>query len=436
MQVNVTTLEGLKRRISGKIEPEVVSQHLDRAMRELAKSAQIRGFRPGKAPKAMLEKRYGEQIKADVSGQLLEEYFPKALEQGHVEPVSTPEVERAEIEPDGSMAFEIIVEVAPKVSLQLYKGLTAKQPVVEVSEQEIEARLEQVRQQNSTLEPLEQERPLAEGDWAEINFQGLLGGKPFEGATAENYRLEVGAKRLIVDLEQGLVGMQKGEDREIPATFPANYGNAKLAGKQVLFKVHLNSILKRVVPAADDELAKDAGEESLDALKAKIKQQIEKGKTERAEADARESLLDDLLAKNPVEAPARMVEHRLESMQEQLKRNLVSQGLPAEQAQSLLDSTRESGRERAEREVKISFLLEAVAEQESLSVSDAELDQRYQEIAESAKQTVEAVAAMFQKEGQVETLKRRILEGKTLELLKAHATIVPAEPAPAEEPEE
>ncbi|MDP8255066.1 MAG: trigger factor [Candidatus Alcyoniella australis] len=428
MEVNVTTLEGLKRRISGRIEAEQVTQRTEKALRQVAKSAQIRGFRPGKAPKAMLERRFGSQIKADVAAELLEEYFPLALEQSKVEPISPPEVERAEIEDDGSMAFDIVVEVAPKLNLGEYKGLTAKRPKFEISDEEVEQRVAQVREQHATIEPLEEERPLADGDWAQIDFKGMLDGEPFEGGTAENYRLQVGAKRMIEDLEQGLIGMVKDEQREIPVKFPDNYGNAELAGKNPVFEVKLREIMQRIVPEADDELAKDAGEESFAALCDKLRDEIEQTKAKQADNAAQESLLDELLTQNPLEAPARLVERRLDAMQEQLKRNLVRQGLPEDQAAGLVDSTRESGRERAQREVKVGFILSDVAKAEKIEISDEEIEAKYAEIAQSANNSVEQVAAMFQKQGQVEALRSQLADEKTIELLMSHATIVDVEP--------
>src|SRR5690606_2703615 len=269
MQVNLQKLSPVLVEFDVQVDAARVKSELDRAYQSVAKSARVRGFRPGKAPRKVLSHVYGARIAADVAQRLVDETFPQAVSDHKLQPVSTPAVEPAKLTENQPFSYKARVEIIPEIDSVAYEGLEAERPKVDVTDEQVDAELLEIRRAHSTLEPPKESRPAAKGDVVTIDFTISVDGAEVDGAGANDFQSELGGGTLIPAIEDGLTGKQIGDQVEVDVEMPAQHLHPQLRGKTAHFHLLLKDIKERVVPEADDEFAKDVGEfESLSDLKA------------------------------------------------------------------------------------------------------------------------------------------------------------------------
>lgn len=432
MKVTVEDQSSVKKVLHIEVPSEEVVRELDNAYAQLKKTAKIKGFRPGKAPRSVLQRLYGKDVNADVTGKLIQSAFVDAIKETDLKIVGSPKVDPPELKDHNPYAFDAEVEVNPEISDIEFKGLALEKTKYELSEEEIDLQLKMLQKNMAKREKIKEDRPLRMDDVAVIDYEGFKDGQPFEltGKT-ENFLIKVGAGQIVKDLEEGIVGMTAGEEKEVEATFPDDYFKAELVGQTVLFKVKLNEIREEILPEIDDELAKGISEkfDSLASLKAEIRKNLLSGYEKRTEQEMNEQIFKNLLEQTEFEVPDALVEGELEHIVRDAERSFEQNNRSLEEAGLSQEILKEKYRPTAEKQVRRHLILSKIIEQERMELSDEELEQAFEEMAETYQQPVDHIKGYYQqnKEG-LALFKHTMLEKKALKLIIDNGKITEIEP--------
>ena len=423
VRVETSEESSVLRRLAVEVDAKRVKRAFDRAYRDLGKNVAVKGFRPGKAPRSVLERLYGSSVAEQIERTLVAETLSDAIEQTGLEPVAEPAVETAKLLPDQDFRYTARVEVKPGIELPNLMGLPAKKPRVEVAEEEIGREIEGLRQRNAPVIEEPEGTLLASGHIATLDFVGRIDGKPFQGGRGQGVDLEIGSGYFIPGFEEQLVGAVSGEDRTVTVSFPEQYADAELAGKEAIFAVHVVAVKRRELPALDDDFAKDLGDfETLEDLRARIRADMTAAREQAAKAELQRTLLESLVERASFDVPPGMIERQL---QQQLRtaREQLEARVPEEELLEQLARWKEQWRESAERKVREGLLLEAVAQAEGLSVSPQEIEARIDEMA--AQQGVDPGRLRKTFGGEVfeRALGAQMVDEKALEFLAARAKV-------------
>ena len=440
MTANVTKLEENKVRLDVEVPPEVVRKGVEAKVRELGRQVRVPGFRPGKAPRRVIENRLGrDYIYMEALQEQLPTWYSQAVVETDLRPIDQPEIHFDEaLDEQEGFKFSATVEVRPQAKLGEYKGIEVPKREIAVTEEEVDARLEELRGQFATLAAVEG-RPVQEGDFVVIDFKGeRMAGGPIEGAEAEDYMLEVGRQELLPDFEENVVGMNAGERKQFGVTFPLDYAEESLRGQAVLFSVHLKEIKERELPPLDDEFAKEASEfETLDELRAAVREQLEAAVEQRVAGEFRGRVLDAVANNADVEVPEVMVHEKAHEMVESFERSIRAQGMEPEQYYQLAGSDHHDFEQRvrpdAEDTVKKELVLDAVAVAEGIEAGEEAVMHEIGHLAEESDRSPEEIAATLRANGTYALLEEEISRQKALDFLAENAVPVPM---PEEEPED
>lgn len=422
MKSNWTKLEGSVGELTAEFSGEAWKDAQSAALNKLAKNVKLDGFRPGKAPVALVKKRIGTaSILQEALETLLSKEYATLLQENNVEPIAQPELTVEHIDEE-KVSVKFKITVRPEVTLGQYKDLDVKKAAVRVTQKEIQAELENLRNEFAVLEAKE-EGSVETGDTAVIDYEGFLDGVAFEGGKGEGHPLEIGSGAFIPGFEEQLVGMNAGETKDIQVTFPEQYHAADLAGKEVTFKVTVNEIKKKILPELDDELAKDAnieGVETLKDLEAHIKAQLKAQKTTKAENDYSEALFQKVIENSTVDVPEVMVEQEMQQMLQEIMGNLQQQGLDFETFKAITGKTTEDVKneikDQAESRVKLNLILAEIIKEEKLEVSEEEINTELETIANYYGKDVEEIKTLFA--GQMGMITGDILNRKAINIIK------------------
>lgn len=360
----------------------------------------VQGFRKGKAPRAIIEKLYGSSVfYEDAANIIIPDAYEKAAEESGLDIVSRPEIDVVQIEKGKPFIFTADVAVKPEVSLGDYKGLEVEKTELEVTEEEITAEIDKVRDQNSRVITIE-DRPVADKDMTVIDFEGFVDGAPFEGGKAEDYSLTIGSHSFIDTFEEQLIGKSIGEEAEINVTFPAEYHAAELAGKPALFKVKIKEIKAKELPELDDEFAQDVSEfDTLDEYKADIKATILVGKEKEAKTAKEDKVVEKIIENATMEIPDAMVETQVRQMSDDFAQRIQSQGLTIEQYFQFtgMNSKQlfEQMRPQAVKRIQSRLVLEAIVKAEAITVSDEDVTKEFEKMAETYKMELDKLKELI-----------------------------------------
>ena len=426
MKVTVEQVSAVQKRILVEMPSDKVVSKLDGVYNKLKKTAQIKGFRSGKIPRSILERYYRPQAEQEAMSALIGEAYPEILKEHDIDAVAEPDIEKVEINEDKSLVFKALVPVRPSFEPEGYKGIEVERLIAKVTQEQIDQEIERIRENQAQMAPVEEDRPLKNGDFADIDFEGFLKGEAFAGGKADGHQLELGSGMFIPGFEDQLIDAKVGENKEVKVTFPENYGNKVLAGQEVIFKVKINGIKKKEIPELDDNLAKGLDGANLSTVE-ELKEYVEKGLLENQEQQTgrqmRQALAEKLVETIEFEVPAVMIEKQLAHILESAKQQLAYGGIPAEQAAALVENRRAEYRGEAERQVRFSLILDRIGQKEGLSVEDQELQDKFQEISEITKKPIEAIRAEYQKENRLEELRDRLRDEKVVNLIVDNAKV-------------
>lgn len=426
MSVQWEKNEGNTGTLTVEVAVEEVNAGLDKAFKKVVKSVQAPGFRKGKMPRKMFEKMYGvEALYNDALDFILPEAYGKAIEEAGVEPIDRPEIDIEQMEKGKSLIFKAIVTLKPEVTLGEYKGLEVTRLDTEVTDEEIE---EQLKGRQTAFAELvvKEDGEVENGDSVKLDFKGFADGEPFEGGEAENFDLEIGSGSFIPGFEEQMIGMKVGEEKAIEVTFPEEYHAAELAGKPATFEVKVHEIKSKEIPELDDELAKEIDEEveSLDALRAKLKEQTAKEKLSASETALRDDLVEAAARNAEVDIPEVMIETEVNRMMDEFGQRLQSQGMNLELYFQFSGQDEEALRgqmkEDAGNRVRVSLTLEAIGKAENIEVTEEEVNEELQKMSDQFGMEVEQIKATL---GGTTVLENDLRFNKTVEFLVENAKI-------------
>jgi trigger factor len=385
-------------------------------LREYRRKAVQPGFRKGKVPADVVRRLYWGDVTADVARGLIGESFDAALGQVALDPVSEPAFEIRTLEEHEPFTYVATFEVRPRLELAGYVGLEVAGEKIEVADEELARLLEEVRQSHATVKKVEEARGLREGDVAVITFTGTAGGAALPGGSGKDFPVTLGSGTFPPGFEDNLIGAKAGETREFTVRLPEQGGDPALAGKEALFTVTVGEVRERILPGLDDEFAKDVGDyQGLEDLKAKMRENIRRSKEVAARNRMRDAVGKRLAELHPVEVPPTMLERRKESLIADAERYLVMRGVPWAEVQKTRAAIREDAGPAAEKKVRISLVLEAIAAKEQLAVTDEELSAEIAKIAAANKLEPAEVRRRLVQNETLSGLKASLLEDKTLD---------------------
>lgn len=413
-------LEGNSGVLTVEVSVEKVKEGLDAAFKKVVKQVNVPGFRKGKMPRGMFEKRFGvESLYQDALDILLPEAYGKAIEETGIEPVDRPEIDIEQMENGKELIFKATVTVKPEVKLGEYKSLEVEEFVTNVTDEDVAKELETLQSRHAEL-VVKEEGKAENGDTVVIDFEGFVSGEAFEGGKGENYSLELGSGSFIPGFEDQLVGTSAGESKDVEVEFPEEYHAAELAGKPAVFKVTVHEIKSKELPVLDDEFAKDADDEveSLDELKEKIKNRLTDSKQHEAEHHLRDTVVEKAAENAEVDIPAVMIDNEIDRMVQEFEQRLQMQGMNLELYTQFSgqdkNALREQMKEEAEKRVRINLTLEAIAKAENIEASEEDVNAELEKMAEMYQMTVENIKQAL---GGLESIKADLQLKKAVDFL-------------------
>jgi trigger factor len=439
MQTTVTELPGSRARVEVEVPAEDVDRGVQRAARSLAREMRLPGFRKGKAPPSLVIQRLGYgAVLEEALRDSLPEWYERALLASGISPIGDPSIELVSAPEDEGepLGFKLEVGVRPQAKLGEYKGLEVGKGEPEVPEEIVEREIERIREGFAKLEPVE--RAAAEGDVLLIDFEGLLDGQAFEGGKASDYRLELGSGQLVEGFEQQLTGAAAGEEREVKVSFPGDYRAEQLAGKEAVFSVTVKEVREKVLPELDDDLAAEASEfDTLEELRADIREKVSEVAGQRIDEDFRVAAVDAAVDAASVELPDELAMARAVERWERVERQLAARGMSPDSYLQMQGKTREEVIEEskpdAERELKREAVLAAIAEDEAIEVSEEEMVEALAHTAEHERTTPEKLLARLRENGRDAMVREDIRIRRAIDLVAESATPIPLDQAEARE---
>ncbi|AJH78880.1 MULTISPECIES: trigger factor [Heyndrickxia] len=419
--------EGNQGILTVEVDAETVDKSLDKAFKKVVKQINVPGFRKGKIPRPLFEKRFGvESLYQDALDMIVPGEYEKAIEETGIEPVDTPNIDVEQMEKGKPLIFKATVTVKPEVKLGEYKGLEVEKPDTEVTDEDVEEELKKLQERLAEL-VIKEDGEAEMGDTVVIDFEGFVDGEAFEGGSAENYSLELGSGNFIPGFEEQLVGVKTGDEKEIEVTFPEEYHASELAGKKAVFKVKVHEIKAKHLPELDDEFAQDADDEveTLDALKEKIKKDLKESKEHAAKHAVEDAVVEKAAENAEMDIPEAMINTELNRMLQEFEQNLSAQGLNLELYYQFSGQNEEALRnqmkEDAEKRVRFNLTLEAIANAEKLEVSDEEVDEELKRMSEMYGMPVEDIRRVL---GSTDGIKADLKARKAIDFLVQNSKTV------------
>jgi trigger factor len=427
IKADIQALDAVRKKLTVTIPAEDVGLAFEKALKEIRRKASVPGFRKGHTPAHILKQLYAEDMKSNVGRDIFADSYHLAVRQTGIKPVSDPDVTSFELAEGQPMTYVAEVEVRPEIALPDYKKLTLEKPDPTVPESAVDAAIENLRQHMAPLRTVEESRALATGDVAVITFKGQVDGAPLPGGEGVDVPVEIGSRSFIPGFEEALVGMRAGEEKTFPVTFPADYTQKALGGKEATFAVTLGAIKERVLPALDDAFAKDAGDcATMDELKTRVRESIARTRARDAQTELKNLASARLLEGADFAVPPSLAEAEENSMLRDFARRLHLRGASVEEGQAQIEAARAEIKEAATRNVRLSLILAEIASAEGLKVERADIEKALTELAGMQKRPVGEVRREMVKTGAIEGLHRMLLEEKTIEHIVATATGTPA----------
>lgn len=426
-KVALETVDAVRRRLAVEIPAGDVTAEIDRAYEQLRRKARVPGFRQGRAPRSVLERMFGDQVRADVFGRLVSESYAEALREQQIDPVGQPEIVTEHAEPGAPLRYSATVEVRPDVVASGYNGLAAERPLRPTTDADVDQFVEGLRQEQARLVPIDDRRVAQRGDVATIDYEARIGGK----------LVGRGEKRLVTiggEPTDGpgahLDGVEIGTRASFDVDYPAQHANPELAGQHVSFQAVITALAAREVPALDDAFARQVADlENLGALRARVREQLEAAARRDADSSVRSALIARLVSSHAFDVPHAMVERRTEALVEEVLDGLGPRRPPASREDEVRARLRAELEARAREQVKAGLVLDAIAAQEHLEVDDGEIEARIDRLAEAAGKARERVRALYEDGAARALLRSRLLQERAVELVVERAAVTDVEPA-------
>ena len=399
---------------------EDVSKSFRRVTKEYQRYAKIPGFRPGKVPEAVVRRRFATEIRKEVIDTLLPERFNQAVRDLGVTPVGQPQVTELTVDEGSPLHVKAVFEFIPAFSIEGYQNVTVPRPTVDITEEEVKQELEHLRESRATIEPVEEDRTMVDGDWAQISYTGTVEGEPeATPVSGEDSLVEIGGKDTVEAFSTALRGAKPGQTINVAAQYPADYPEQRLAGKTVDYSIEVKAIKKRTLPELNDEFAKEAGSfENMADLENRVRENLSNRKRRAAESETKDKLFAALIERFPFPVPESLVQEQVDARLERGLRALASQGMEPDQMRKLdFGRLRAAQRDSAVAEVKASLLLARIANEENVTVSDEEVDREIHIAALQSREPVDALKVRLTQDGGLARIREQLKREKTAQLL-------------------
>jgi trigger factor len=434
MKTELKDISPTRKQIDVEIDAAAVRSIYDRISDNYAKAASVPGFRPGHAPRTVVRTRFKDQIRTEVLRELLPEAVQQAVEEHKLEPLGEPELNLENSEGldqlgQQPISFNVSVEVLPEIKLGKYKGLEVTRSTRPVNDEDVDRVIESLREGSATLEPVE-DRGAQLNDTVTASFHGTFPGEPdAEPIKVEDVDVVLGGEGVVQEITDQLTGATPDDEKTFTVNYPADFSARGLAGKQVAYSVKVSAVRIKELPDLDDEWAQSLGDEiaSLAQLRTKIREDLEHQVKNEAENKMRGALIRQLVDAHEFELPERLVEHQTEHRLESVVRDMIGQGIDPRNPELQWDKARESVKEQASYDLRSSLLLEHIAGEEKIEVSDQEVDDEINAIAEGSRQSADQVRAILTKQGGERSIAGRLRNRKALDLLVENSRVTDEE---------
>ncbi len=420
MKVEVETIEGCKRRLAVEAPADVVEKEWERAYGRVQKQARLPGFRKGHVPRTLVKLHFASDVRREVAEHLIPEVYSQAVTEAHIEPVNEPDLQDVKLEEGQPLSFIAVVEVKPTIDLADYKGVEVEHRATAVTDADVDSTLEQMREQHAEFRSVE--RTAVPGDLVIVDYTLTTEGR--EPATASGYQFIIGSGAVLPEIDQAIPGMTASEERQVGVRFADDYRIEDLRGKSGQATVKLVEVKEKILPALDDDFAKTIGEfENLEAVRSEVRRQLEARATAESRRELEDKVVDAVLAKHEFGVPEalviRQVTHQVEHARERMRRQGIDPDRVPWDYPKLLGELKPA----AEKGVRRTLLLEAIAEREGVLVDDVEIDAEVDRLAQATQRPAPAVRRMMEKSGDLEALRQGLREKKALDLLVNHAVV-------------
>jgi len=427
MNVNIEENSALRRKLTIEVEPDEIKRELDKTYNELRRGVVLKGFRPGHAPRNLLEKFFGDQVRSEVTQKLVKEYTEKALSEHNLKPIVDPEIITEETNLPEVLKFSAVFDLKPEVVIKDYEGLKVPEETISITDKDVDDALQRLRERQASLKKVEDRTEVQEGDVAVVSLEGFEDGKPLQETKGENRLLEISKNSLAHGLDEVLIGAKVGEETRKTHTYGGDYTQKDLAGKTVEWRANVKEIYQRELPNLDDDFAKDQGDiQNLDELRDRIRTDLLTHAKSEADARARAGLLDLVLDRNKIDVPESLVTREQRSMESELASTLRQAGVPDDQVSERVQSAAEDIKTRAQKRAATSLVLDAIGEQEKVEVTDDELAERIGVIIRSSgPKNRERFQEFYQQEQNREGLRQTMRREKVMDQMLTRAKAAP-----------
>lgn len=429
MKTSLEEINTVKKKLSVEIESQEVDKKLNEAYRDLKKKAKIPGFRQGKVPRNILERHFQDQVADDVIRALINETFPKAIDEMKTFPLGAPLLEKDSLKKGENFKYSAVMEVKPQFDVSDYMGLEIEKEKCSVTDDDIEAQLDQIRKAGGKMNALEEDRAVLKDDYVVLDYEAFEDGTPLEEIKTSNFLLKVGSGDFHPKFEEGLIGLNKEEEKEIEVDFEDGFYHSMLSGKKIRFNVKITDIKQLVLPELDDEFAKGLGADfdNLEDLKKKIRETTVTQEEERTEKEMKQRLLHKIAATLDFELPQILIENEIDYAVESVKQNLARSGADLGKAGLSEEKLRSDFKPAAETRVREMLVLEEITKKEDIAINEEELAEGFKDLASKTGQDIETLRKYYEARDMVESLRENLLQEKTLNNLVENANIIEVE---------
>ena len=416
MQVSVETTSALERRMEVSVPRERIEQAIDERLKRVGRTVKLKGFRPGKVPPKVVKQQFGAQVRQEVLSDLMQSSFAEAVTQEKLNPAAGPRIEPLSVGPDEDLKYRATFEIFPQIELQGVEGIAVTRPAAEVTEADVDAMVQNLREQRPKFDPVD--RACREGDRVTMDFEGQIDGAAFEGSKGEDVAVLLGGGRMLKAFEAGITGLETGERKSIEVPYPADYHNTALAGKVASFDVHVKKVDEKRLPDLDDEFCREYGvvEGGIEQLRSEVADNMRRELGENVRARLKQQLLDALLAANPTEVPKSLVDAQVREMQIEAARRMgakdASQVPPPDPFV-----------ETARRRVALGLLVGELIKSRGLKIDRARVDTRLADLASSYPDPDAIIKAYRQNADALRQVENMVIEDQVVDLLLEHAKV-------------
>ena len=414
----------VKKKLSFEIPWNEVKEELDAVYRDVGKKAKLKGFRPGKIPRKVLEGHFKDHAQEETITNIINKYYWQALEDKGIMALSKPDITQDGFKENANFSFTASFETEPDFEPKGYDGIEVEKENIQITESDLENRLKEIRQMFATMEEIKDDRATIMGDYVTIDFAGSLDGESHQELKANNHLLELGSKSFIPGFEEQLIGMKSSETKAINVKFPEDYHEKKFAGKDVIFTVTLKDIKEKKLPEIDENFIKNFDKyNSLDELKSDVRKTLEQDCQRITETNLQNKIMEIILKENDFEVPPSLIEKQIFYMMADTQKRMTAAGMDENSAMELSFKMHDKFKEEAQKVVKSFLLLKKIAQKEAIEVEEADFDQHIRELAEKYDRDYEQIRNAFDKEERKDNLRTELIQKKVFDFIEQKANI-------------